>query len=418
MAMAQTASTQLGPNAIAHHDGVASLPAPAPALHHLDDSDAPETKEQDDLIFHDLPPFPPDVPTAPLLRLNLARLLNHDGVEEAKLWDACQNVGFFYLDLRGGPSSKRDSVHSYPATLDGDALLRDAAELFELGREAFELPTEEKQSYDLKDKGSYYGYKGLGQGVVDAKGTRDANEFYNVSKDDVSGIGERLPAPEVLQKESNRQLLAGFCRMSHAVVAVILGVLNEKLGLPEGRLAELHRLEVASGDQVRWVRSPPQPTTDAYTMSLGEHTDFGSVTVLFNRLGGLQILPPDSEEWQYVKPLRGHAVVNLGDAMVKFTAGVLRSNIHRVVNPPGQQASHTRMSLVYFARPEDEVKLKVLEGSQAIEAKRKELKDSGGLQEEEDVTAKEWILRRAMGRRAGGDWKASEGTEAGRSKLY
>jgi len=153
-------------------------------------------------------------------------------------------------------------------------------------------------------------------------------------------------------------------------------------------------------------------------MSLGEHTDFGSVTVLFNRLGGLQILPPGSEEWQYVKPLRGHAVVNLGDAMVKFTAGVLRSNIHRVVNPPGEQASHTRMSLVYFARPEDEVKLKVLEGSQVIDAKSKELNGGGVLQEEEDVTAKEWILRRAMGRRAGGDWKASEGTEAGRSKLY
>jgi len=250
--MAQTASTQLGSNAIAHHDGVASLPAPAPALHHLDNSDEPETKEDDDLTFHDLPSFPADVSTAPLLRLNLARLLNHDAAEEAKLWDACQNVGFFYLDLRGGTSSKRDSVHSDAAALDGDTLLHDAAELFELGREVFELSTEEKQSYDLKDQGSYYGYKGLGQGVVDAKGTRDANEFYNVSKDDVLDIGERLPAPEVLQKESNRELLAAFCRRSHAVVAVMLGVLNEKLGLPEGRLAELHRLEVASGDQVRW----------------------------------------------------------------------------------------------------------------------------------------------------------------------
>ncbi|KAK1068418.1 hypothetical protein LTR74_005708 [Friedmanniomyces endolithicus] len=416
--MAQTASTQLGPNAIAHHSGVASLPAPAPALYHLDNDDSPETKGQDDLIFHDLPPFPPDVLTAPLLRLNLARLLYHDAAEEAKLWDACQNVGFFYLDLRGGTSSKRDSVHSDSAALDGDSLLRDAVELFELGREVFDLSTEEKQSYDLKNQGSYYGYKGLGQGVVDAKGTRDANEFYNVSKDDVSGIGERLPAPDVLQKDSNRELLAGFCRRSHAVVAVILGVLNEKLGLPEGRLAGLHRLEIASGDQVRLVRSPPQPTTDAHTMSLGEHTDFGSVTVLFNRLGGLQILPPDSEEWQFVKPLRGHAVVNLGDAMVKFTAGVLRSNIHRVVNPPGEQAKHTRMSLVYFARPEDEVKLKMLEGSHVIDAKKQELESSGGVQEEGDVTAKEWILRRAMGRRAGGDWKASEGTEAGRSKLY
>ena len=47
--------------------------------------------------------------------------------------------------------------------------------------------------------------------------------------------------------------------------------------------------------------------------------------------------------------------MNLGDALVKFSAGVLRSNIHRVVPPPGVQGCETRYSLVYFSRPEDEV---------------------------------------------------------------
>lgn len=31
--------------------------------------------------------------------------------------------------------------------------------------------------------------------------------------------------------------------------------------------------------------------------------------------------------------------------MVRFTSGILRSNVHRVVNPPGLQADSTRMSL-------------------------------------------------------------------------
>jgi len=129
---------------------------------------------------------------------------------------------------------------------------------------------------------------------------------------------------------------------------------------------------------VRWVRSPPKPQpVTAQTKALGEHTDFGSLTVLFNRLGGLQILPsnPDTSAddggWCYVKPLRGHCVCNLGDAMVKFTAGVLRSNIHRVVDPPGEQGGRTRMSLVYFARPEDQVFLQTLEGSSVIDEKRR-----------------------------------------------
>lgn len=152
---------------------------------------------------------------------------------------------------------------------------------------------------------------------------------------------------------------------------------------------------------------------DDRKLALGEHTDFGSMTVLFNRLGGLQILPPSGREWCYVKPLKGHCIVNLGDAMVKFTAGVLRSNIHRVVNPPGEQGDYTRMSLVYFARPEDDVLLKVLEGSDMIDERRSQHVKFAG---EEHVTAKEWILRRAMGKRSDGDWKKSGGTEGDRLK--
>jgi isopenicillin N synthase-like dioxygenase len=194
-------------------------------------------------------------------------------------------------------------------------------------------------------------------------------------------------------------------------VSLLLGILNARLGLPCDKLPSLHRLDSVSGDQVRWVHAPPQPPDDQRT-ALGQHTDFGSVTILFNRLGGLQVLPPNTEEWCFVKPLRGHAVVNLGDAMVKFTAGILRSNTHRVVNPPGQQAEHTRMSLVYFARPADEVILKALDGSALIEEKKEQ---SLGNLDEEEITSKEWILRRALGRRQGGDWAKSEGTEHGES---
>jgi hypothetical protein len=50
--------------------------------------------------FHDLPPFPDTVPTAPLLKISLAKLLRHDREEEQRLWEACCDLGFFYLDLR------------------------------------------------------------------------------------------------------------------------------------------------------------------------------------------------------------------------------------------------------------------------------------------------------------------------------
>jgi isopenicillin N synthase-like dioxygenase len=75
--------------------------------------------------------------------------------------------------------------------------------------------------------------------------------------------------------------------------------------------------------------------------------------------------------------------------MVKFTNGLLRSNIHRVVSPPGEQAKETRYSLVYFARPEDDVVLRRLEGSDVIP----QLAEG---QSEEATNSKEWIKLQAM----------------------
>lgn len=144
--------------------------------------------------------------------------------------------------------------------------------------------------------------------------------------------------------------------------------------------------------------------------ALAEHTDYGSVTVLFNQLGGLQVLPPNQDTWAYVKPLQGHCIVNLGDAMVKFTAGILRSNIHRVANPPGEQHNEVRYSLVYFNRPEDDVILKVLDGSRMIDEKKRAM----GIQdEEEEYTAKEWILKRAFTRAPGTDKERLEKRDSG-----
>lgn len=178
--------------------------------------DEPKQSEMD-LNFLDLPPFPEDVPKAPLLRIQLSKLIQGDQGEIEKLWKACCELGFFYLDLRGASSNqesiskpstansfadgtfkdigradsatgddepddrtKAQNVRKFEVDIDGERLLQDAQDLFSIGKEVFDLPVEEKIKYDLKDQGSYFGYKGYGQGIIDAKGTKDRNEFYNV----------------------------------------------------------------------------------------------------------------------------------------------------------------------------------------------------------------------------------------------
>lgn len=225
-----------------------------------------------------------------------------------------------------------------------------------------------------------------------------------IPKDDFLGISEKPFAhPQILHSHSS--LLKRYMIHAHTLVRCILSQLDTHLHLPPGTLESLHRQNAISGDHVRFVKSPPQPPSDLRT-ALGKHTDYGSITILFNRVGGLQILPPPAlvpagqePQWTYVKPLNGHCIVNLGDAMVKFTNGLLRSNIHRVVSPPGEQAKATRYSLVYFSRPEDDVVLKRLE-SDAIPRKEG--------QEEKEMSSKEWILLQAMRLRKTGAMSSEE----------
>jgi isopenicillin N synthase-like dioxygenase len=117
--------------------------------------------------FPGLPPFPDDVPTAPLLRLSLGKLMAGDKAELERLFEASVDIGFFYLDLQ-------DCEH-------GTSLLKDADGLFKVGEELFELSLDEKKNYDFSAQNSYFGYKGQGVAVVDKQGNLDRNEFYNVS---------------------------------------------------------------------------------------------------------------------------------------------------------------------------------------------------------------------------------------------
>ena len=114
----------------------------------------------------DYPPFPDDVPTAPLLTISFRKLLSNDEAEQERLFHASKTLGFFYLDLASCES--------------GEALLESSSSVFELMRDFYELPVEEKKKYDFAAEGSYFGYKGIGAEVVDGKGTRDKNEIYNV----------------------------------------------------------------------------------------------------------------------------------------------------------------------------------------------------------------------------------------------
>lgn len=124
-----------------------------------------QTSLLETLAFPNIPHFPLDIPTAPLYRLSLSTLRS-DPAESARLFQSSQDLGFFYLDVRGD--------------VEGEKLLKEADQVFELAPKFYDLGRDELSKFDYKSRGSYMGYKGSGTSIVDEKGNLDRNEFYNV----------------------------------------------------------------------------------------------------------------------------------------------------------------------------------------------------------------------------------------------
>ena len=94
--------------------------------------------------FNKYPPFPDHVPVAHLPRLSLQKLEAKDQVESERLFQACQDMGFFSVDLRG--------------TGEGEAMLKDAERVYDLNEKVFETDQEELMRHAFKPPGCLFGY--------------------------------------------------------------------------------------------------------------------------------------------------------------------------------------------------------------------------------------------------------------------
>lgn len=103
----------------------------------------------------------------------------------------------------------------------------------------------------------------------------------NISKDDVLAWPERVQRsayPEPVE-HGMPNVVKPFVRKSLEVNQTILNIFNDRLGLPEGQLAQLHPLDERSGSEARILRNPPMPH-NVTKRAIGAHTDFGTLVSL------------------------------------------------------------------------------------------------------------------------------------------
>ncbi|KAF2135261.1 uncharacterized protein K452DRAFT_293354 [Aplosporella prunicola CBS 121167] len=303
-------------------------------------------------------PFPDNVPVADLARISLAKLLDDDQDEAALLFEVCKTNGFCYLDLTTHPK--------------GLELIKDAEEVHRASKEAFEkTPINAKREFKTRPPETGLldtGYRETGCGD---DGLPNKLEMFNISQAGLFSGTEDYKLPPFLapHEDTFRDIL----RRANVVHNVILGTLERQLKLPSGTLTSIHKLTQRSGDFVRILNYPApkdgKPLADPPTPP---HRDAVSVAFLFTWQGGLQITAApneyrridtaleDEESWQFVRPLPGHVIMNLGDALHILTNGLLNSGKHRVVTPPGRQALHDRISVLLVARPEESTQMRTL----------------------------------------------------------
>lgn len=143
----------------------------------------------------------------------------------------------------------------------------------------------------------------------------------------------------------------------HLLRAMALG-----MGLDEEFFRDYH---VMKDNQIRLLHYPPveeKLLRAGKVERLGAHSDFGSMTLLFqDEVGGLEVEDPNEEgRFLPVSLIPGTIVVNIGDFMQRWSNDTLRSTVHRVRAPPletnesGDRVTRARYSIPYFIGADQE----------------------------------------------------------------
>ncbi|MBM4254207.1 MAG: isopenicillin N synthase family oxygenase, partial [Deltaproteobacteria bacterium] len=107
---------------------------------------------------------------------------------------------------------------------------------------------------------------------------------------------------------------------------------------------------------------PPEQPADVSAWGVGEHTDYGLLTILKqDDCGGLEI--KRQGQWIHAPYEPNTFVCNMGDMLERMTGGLYRSTLHRVRNVSGRH----RYSFPLFFDPGFDVQVGLLPGCSIIE---------------------------------------------------
>jgi len=270
--------------------------------------------------------------------------LSSDQIEErravaAKMGAACRGPGFFFITGHGVA----------PGTV---------AAAFAAARTYFDQPADAKRALEMTTATGNRGYAGFEVERLNER-SADLKEAFNI------GLDLSPDDPEILAQKPFRAVnlwpdLPGWRR---TILAYYDSCMRVSHLLHRGFALDLGIAEDFFGDKVdrpiatlRMLHYPPAPAAATDQLGAGEHTDYGTVTILAtDGVPGLEVRRRDGG-WIEAPHVPGAFICNIGDCLMRWTNDVYVSTPHRVV-PPRRH----RYSIAFFVDPNPEAVVQVLD---------------------------------------------------------
>lgn len=256
---------------------------------------------------------------------------------------------------------------------------------FASSAEFFKRPQEEKDTLAWTTPESNRGYVAHGREKVSTlekdevealkAQVPDLKESFEIGREGEEGHPNNWPTSDDKAKDFKSVMLEFHdrCKDLHVEVMRAIAV---GMGLDEHFFDSYTDV----GDNtLRLLHYPAVPKTvfqaNKLQVRAGEHTDYGSITLLFqDTAGGLQVKSPDGT-FVDATPIPGTVVINAGDLLARWSNDTIKSTLHRVVEPVRSgvvgEDYPARYSMAYFCNPNFKSYIEAIPGTYGAESDKK-----------------------------------------------
>jgi isopenicillin N synthase-like dioxygenase len=252
---------------------------------------------------------------------------------------AASEFGFFYIVGHGIETGVIDS-------------------LLGLSRSFFEQSAEQKHRIHMSRGGrAWRGYFPVGGELTSGRPDLKEGLYFG---EELGEDDERVRSGKPLHGRNVFPELPGFREAVLDYMSALTG-LGHRLMTSIGRglrLGDNYFVDRYTGSPTTLFRIFNYPSADvADSRGVGEHTDYGLLTLLYqDEVGGLQV--KHGSTWIDAPYVPGSFVVNVGDMLERLTSGRYTSALHRVINKSG----HPRISMPFFFDPRFDAELRPIAG--------------------------------------------------------